>query len=487
MRLSTQSNPPDEPENERLLKLHDKAFLNAILSYGVYTSQEWTLNNSGDRERENDSDHFKNLMQQVKSSVLDLSLKKAYELYISLYNRNTFEAVSLNLAQAGEYHSHKYGYPTNFKHSKGEFETLNNLAKAGIFKTKNEDGSYNLHLSFRGTDTNAKSFKEFFSSAYLDMSAYYDCFKPLEMAILDYAKNPSNNIKEMHVSGHSLGGSMVQEFFDSPEVKASNLNIQGFTYGAPGNNKTEFYSFFPALYHVVKHQKFMEMGKSIFRLATMNLLNHKDTDLRITRYTHSGDLIPRVSSPLYEKSGTHIRIQDNAHYNYKENLILTGKRENNCLEFKENEKNFFIKVMMATQYHLIKKPLSAIKRAVTFQSHDMLRYVFNIDSTTKGIKSDMNSQTCNNFTPHISKFAEYKKRFDNTTFNPEKSALHLKAFAPNQYPHLNGGKKNGDVVLEIRKKISNAQMLKKISKDITGEALDISFVSEKSGNLIFKP
>lgn len=484
MRLSTQINTPYEPENERLLKLHDKAFLNAILSYGVYTSQEWTLSNEGE-DKKNDTEHFKNLMQQVKTSVLDLPLKKAYELYISLYNRNTFEAVYLDLAQAGEYYSHKYGYPTNFKHSKGEFQTLNNLAKAGIFKTKNDDGSYNLHLSFRGTDTNAQSFKEFIYKAYLDMSAYYDCFKPLEMAILDYAKNPANNIKEMHVSGHSLGGSMVQEFLDSPEVKTSNLNIQGFTYGAPGNNKNEFYSFFPALYHIVKHQKFMDMGKSIFRLATMNLLNHKDADLRITQYTHSGDLIPRVSSPLYAKSGIHIRIEDHAHYNYKENLILTGKKENNCLILNETGKNFFMKVMMATQYHLIKKPLSAIKRAITFQSHDMLRYVFNIESTTRGIKADMNAQAAQKLTPNIAKFAEYRKRFDNNTFMPEKSALHLKIFSPNQYPKIDFN--NGDMVLQIREKIRNAQMLKKISQDVTGEAMDISFVSKKTGNLLYKP
>lgn len=463
------------------LRTHDEAFLNSILSYGIYTSREWTLADPSLKDEE----YFMKLLNNSKVDILDVSLKQVYELYLSVYSRQTFEPVRLNIAQEGDYCSYRYGYNTKFKVEGSKYEALDNLAKAGVFRTKNEDGTYNLHLSFRGTDTEARAFKDFLSKAYLDMSAYYDAFKPLEMAVLDYAQDPANKIKEVHVSGHSLGGSMVQEFFDSPEVKKSGLQLKGFTYGAPGSTKHKLYSFLPAVYHGVKHKKFLELGRSALSLLMIGPHAAKDIDNRITQYTHSGDLIPKVSMAAYEKTGQHVHLEDNTIENGKENFILTGKHEDNCLDHLKSKKgNFFMKAMIATQHYLFHKPIASLKRSFTFQSHDMLRYVLNIDSMMREKTYDM-QEARPHLMPHLHKFTSYRQRFEKVTFNAEQDPIsqHL---MEKTIPLKTTLPESMQTIINMRKKAKTMLMIKKISNDLLGKPLDISIVSAQTGNPILK-
>jgi hypothetical protein len=177
------------------LKQHDDAFLNSLLAYGVYTSRQWTLQGHNSAN----SNPVLTALQNSNNTVLSLTTKKMYELYTSFFMTEKFEPVLLSVQSEGIYESEKYGYITPYHSSLGDYEALNNLARAGIFRSKKPDGTYILHLSFRGTDTDARTFKEFVTDAYLDMSAYYDAFKPLEKAVVEFLNNPENNVSELHV------------------------------------------------------------------------------------------------------------------------------------------------------------------------------------------------------------------------------------------------------------------------------------------------
>lgn len=215
----------------------DKAFINSILSYSVYSDRQWTVDFNENMSNEENQKEF--LSKAGLTNYQNVDLKKTYEVFLSLFSRETFEKVNLPIPQSGT----SFGYNDsdfNFSYENGNYVVHNNIAKASVFRSKNPDGTYSLHLSFRGTDQNVKSLLDYVSQAYIDMEEYYKLFKPLEKAVLEYAKDPKNNISNIQVNGHSLGGAMVQAFFNSEDVKKESLILSGYTYGAPGAVKNFF-------------------------------------------------------------------------------------------------------------------------------------------------------------------------------------------------------------------------------------------------------
>jgi hypothetical protein len=161
------------------------AFFNSILSYGIYTDREWILglNEFGEPDKEKSFDEIiiEAGFELYKNDVQPHDIiKRNYELYISAYIKDNFQKFSLEKDTTINFHSEKYGYQTQCQFQKSNYFALNNLARAAYFLSKNEDGTQNLHLIFRGTDNKAREFMEFVGKAYLDMSAYYEAFKPLE-------------------------------------------------------------------------------------------------------------------------------------------------------------------------------------------------------------------------------------------------------------------------------------------------------------------
>ena len=97
--------------------------------------------------------------------------------------------------------------------------------------TGDVNGTPTLAITFRGTDQVADF------ADYANFSSYYKLFAPLIAGIQAYLANSDNGIKQVVVSGHSLGAAMVQYFMSQfPDTKDGNsgYNVYGYTDGSPG-------------------------------------------------------------------------------------------------------------------------------------------------------------------------------------------------------------------------------------------------------------
>jgi Ca2+-binding RTX toxin-like protein len=94
-----------------------------------------------------------------------------------------------------------------------------------------------LFLSFRGTNDNGNAFLGGAfgatpdTASWSNKSAYYALMAPLFAAIDAYVANPANTISTIYVTGHSLGGSMVQEYM---QAHAGDARYQAVTFGSLG-------------------------------------------------------------------------------------------------------------------------------------------------------------------------------------------------------------------------------------------------------------
>jgi Protein of unknown function (DUF2974) len=108
----------------------------------------------------------------------------------------------------------------------GVYDSGPDLGQADALVLKgNVDGKWTLAIAFRGTDNPNDVFD------YVDFSLHYEKFKPLIDAIKSYVANPAHGIEQVLLSGHSLGGAMVQFAMNESFAGA---NAQGFTWGSPG-------------------------------------------------------------------------------------------------------------------------------------------------------------------------------------------------------------------------------------------------------------
>jgi hypothetical protein len=200
----------------------DQAFLNSILSFAVYDQNNWI---------------FKKLKSDLSDmgSIFDDAIEnkeKMYNLKVWHFMKNTFEKIPDHELKipAEKILINSYKYETHFYFKDGQYSAANGLAHASVLKSKSLDGDGEvLHLTFRGTEFSRLT--EYLKGAYLDMSAYYEHFAPLALYIRDYVNNPINNITEVHVNGHSLGGAMVQEFLKNNPPEKFADPMKGFNFG----------------------------------------------------------------------------------------------------------------------------------------------------------------------------------------------------------------------------------------------------------------
>ena len=69
------------------------------------------------------------------------------------------------------------------------------------------------------------------------MKEYYDLLKPLISALDQYVLNSANHISHVYVTGHSLGGAMVEEFMAQHPIgdkNFKNVSFEATTFGSPG-------------------------------------------------------------------------------------------------------------------------------------------------------------------------------------------------------------------------------------------------------------
>ena len=424
----------------------DQAFFNSILSYGSYSGRDWIVPTLTEQEFLN-SDYFTNHIKNLEiNNSNDLNIKKAYELLMNAYVAQQFTAINIGLDDQAQMSSMQYGFSYSYESKLGSYTAMDNLAKAIMVTSDNEDGSKTLHISFRGTDKKAKELSEFALKSYLDMSAYYDCFKPLESAILEYAKDPKNKISKIDLSGHSLGGAMVQEFFNSPLVhifneQYPNIAMQGFTYGSPGSKKHILYNLFPNIYHAFKHGKFLTLANNV----VSNFFSQKNDD-RITHYEHRGDLVPFMGKFLYQHQGKNIFLKDTSDLDIYAHHVLQGTKINTeySLEFTKNSNNSYNLTPKPTSMYILddaylekkgfftqvkeilQTPITLFSNGFS-KKHDMLRYHFNLQHHSMKLfnqlePSMINDENQNKFLPKLTSFFNLQNILLNKIFikNPKK-------------------------------------------------------------------
>ena len=368
----------------------DQAFFNSILSYGSYSGRDWIVPTLTEQEFLN-SDYFTNHIKNLEiNNSNDLNIKKAYELLMNAYVAQQFTAINIGLDDQAQMSSMQYGFSYSYESKLGSYTAMDNLAKAIMVTSDNEDGSKTLHISFRGTDKKAKELSEFALKSYLDMSAYYDCFKPLESAILEYAKDPKNKISKIDLSGHSLGGAMVQEFFNSP-------------------------------------------------------FSQKNDD-RITHYEHRGDLVPFMGKFLYQHQGKNIFLKDTSDLDIYAHHVLQGTKINTeySLEFTKNSNNSYNLTPKPTSMYILddaylekkgfftqvkeilQTPITLFSNGFS-KKHDMLRYHFNLQHHSMKLfnqlePSMINDENQNKFLPKLTSFFNLQNILLNKIFikNPKK-------------------------------------------------------------------
>ncbi|ANY85512.1 hypothetical protein BB934_45675 (plasmid) [Microvirga ossetica] len=95
------------------------------------------------------------------------------------------------------------------------------------------EGKRTLAISFRGTDDLSSDIWD-----YLPFYNHYDAFAPLILALKAYTSNPANDVQQVLITGHSLGGAMVQHLMFEGLTGVSADNTRGFTWGSPGAEPT---------------------------------------------------------------------------------------------------------------------------------------------------------------------------------------------------------------------------------------------------------
>ncbi len=442
----------------------DKAFINSILSYSVYSDRQWAVDFNENMSNEENQKEF--LSKAGLTNYQNVDLKKTYEVFLSLFSRETFEKVNLAIPQSGT----SFGYNDsdfNFSYENGNYVAHNNIAKASVFRSKNPDGTYSLHLSFRGTDQNVKSLLDYVSQAYIDMEEYYKLFKPLKKAVLEYAKDPKNNISNIQVNGHSLGGAMVQAFFNSEDVKKESLILSGYTYGAPGAVKNFFKKQANNLVDAVNGLTDLTFG-----IKLIKNFKRPPIDNRITQFTHNGDLIPKIGGLAYDSIGEHVRLKDSSSKNFQEQLILSKQSINSNINHQKRPGRDRLAVMKSmVNYHqetLLDKCIDYLKNRFALKHHDMLRYIFNIESHTKKIIYDnnlsQNEDYLEKYTKNLKTFTGFRRTFSWEVSKHQQSDPISQHFQDSRYKKMTA---NGETIYKLPPKVNEAilEMRKKSFAD----------------------
>ncbi len=334
----------------------DDALINSIMAYSVYSRNLWMIDSIG-----NDFDKMKDKFSEAFfSSTEEEAQKKFFNLKIWNFINNTFEKVQDSKIRipAQNMALNDYQYVSTSTYKDGQFNARNanedfQIAHANIMKRKNPNGEgYILHLTYRGTEF--EHLWQYIKGPYLDMNAYYENFKPLEKHIKQFVSDPKNQITELQVSGHSLGGAMVQQFLKNNPKEEFPVPIKGFTFGSPGSKKNKFHKFLTNAFH------------SIFRGIELQEDKFKDNvkDKRLQEFFHNNDPIPKIGLLGYKRNGETY------------NLFDTVKKETELAKDRRYGETLSEKLPVFGKCFKFFKELTLSKFTLSF--HDNDRYIINL-------------------------------------------------------------------------------------------------------------
>lgn len=335
----------------------DDAFVSSILSYSVYDKNRWMHDSIGK--------DFNEMKQKFADAFLNKDKEKAQDNFFDLkvwnYLNTNFERIKDSTIgiPAQMMQLTDYAYLSQYTYKNGQFDSKHvdqkfDIAHANLIKRKNPNGDgYILHLTYRGTEFD--HLWKYLTGPYLDMSAYYENFKPLEKYIKEYVANPENKIDELHVAGHSLGGSMVQEFLKNNTEADFPVPIKGFTFGSPGSKKNKFHKFITTAYH------------SILRGVDLPIKSEPKKDVRLKEFYHSNDPIPKIGLMGYNRNGE------------SQDLFDTVREEANLVKVEQQKaigKSFLQKIPIFSNMYNTAKHFISSKLLLNY--HDNSRYIKNI-------------------------------------------------------------------------------------------------------------
>lgn len=153
-------------------------------------------------------------------------------------------------------------------------------AQALVAETVLPDGTKTLVLSFRGTDdiSNAVLGQAFTKNG---LKNYYAGFETLLDAVIDYANTQSNGVDQLVVTGHSLGGSMVDAFMMEDRDRLSGrVDVAAVAVGSAGLHPDMIKNADLSDYTLVSHDGDLVVRPQLARwwLPTTVLLNNEHPD-----------------------------------------------------------------------------------------------------------------------------------------------------------------------------------------------------------------
>jgi Ca2+-binding RTX toxin-like protein len=158
-----------------------------------------------------------------------------------------------------------------------------------------------LFLSFRGTNDNNGLWDTLAGTPDTDnwstKTAHYALFAPLFAAIDAYVANAANAISTIYVTGHSLGGSMVQQYM---QAHAGDARYQAVTFGSLGFGNTA----------ATDNRIFNVVNNNDVTLSSFNFYLGANNGDRNTIINGISDSVDSHSIDLYLAESTFIRAHD---------------------------------------------------------------------------------------------------------------------------------------------------------------------------------
>ncbi len=202
------------------------------------------------------------------------------------------------------------------------YDHLNASASIGLITL---DGKRTLGIAFEGTnDLTTANGQRDFEQDILFIKGYYDSLSVLTSAVAAYVKN-HNNIDQVLVAGHSLGGAAAQSFMH--EFGQDDIRYIGVTFGSPGTIPSES----------VAAERFVNIQHSgdavvvAARVASENIVNGSVINVDVN-FPRGNDILVEHTlfnpldnaSPSYSKTVEFITNELDANIMFRDMNIVSG-------------------------------------------------------------------------------------------------------------------------------------------------------------------
>lgn len=242
MAIETNKGTPPHPQRgvpQGSTHSMDRA-LAATLSAAIYTDNVWMIQTLGEPYEQ---------MPLWRSAAVPEG--DPAQLARACLIKNTYSHVQgVDIAPQGKSADPMSGLLTDFSYKEGVFY-FGDLACAALVERKRDNGSTVVELCFRGTEKETTGQPKadklnliggYFMSAYKNLDGHYERHRLLidEAVRIVNQRSARGELVELHVSGHSLGGSMAEIFAKKDAQRLSDPSkFFGCTFGSPGSGQEQ--------------------------------------------------------------------------------------------------------------------------------------------------------------------------------------------------------------------------------------------------------